>query len=88
MENLDTAIIIATKDRREVLAETLRSIRRQTRPAARIYVSVRSPEDAPEGTSGITVLVGPSGASAQRNTAIRDRLPSESLIFDWPSKNL
>jgi GT2 family glycosyltransferase len=73
MENVETAIIIATKDRPEILGETLRSIRRQTRPAAHIYLSVSSPKDAPAGTSatGITVLVGPPGGSAQRNTAIR-----------------
>jgi glycosyltransferase involved in cell wall biosynthesis len=73
MENVEIAIIIATKDRPEVLGETLQSIKRQTQPAAHIYVSVSSPRDAPKGTSaaGITVLVGPPGGSAQRNTAIR-----------------
>jgi GT2 family glycosyltransferase len=70
---VETCIIIATKGRPQVLTETLQSVRRQTRPAAHIYVSVSSLNDAPAGNSaeGLTVLVGPSGGSAQRNTAIR-----------------
>jgi GT2 family glycosyltransferase len=73
MENLEIAVIIATTDRPEILAETLQSIRHQTWPAAHIYVSVRSPKDAPKGISaaGITMLVSPPGGSAQRNTAVR-----------------
>jgi GT2 family glycosyltransferase len=73
MEGVRTAIIIATKDRPEILEETLQSIRRQTWPAAHVYVSVSSLEDAPPGnsTEGVIVLIGPPGGSAQRNTAIR-----------------
>jgi GT2 family glycosyltransferase len=73
MEACETCIIIATKGRPQVLAETLQSIRRQTRPAAHIYVSVSSLNDAPADNSaeGVSVVVGPSGGSAQRNTAIR-----------------
>ena len=73
METVKTAIIIATKDRPEILEETLQSVRRQTWPAAHIYVSVSSLKDAPVGNcaEGITTLVGPPGGSAQRNTAIR-----------------
>ena len=73
MKSADIAIIIATKDRPKILAETLQSIRRQTRRAARVYVSVSSLEHAPFGTSAeeVIVLVGPPGGSAQRNTAIR-----------------
>ena len=72
-ESVAIAIIIATKDRPKILAETLQSIKRQTRRTARFYVSVSSLEDVPQGNSaeGVTVLVGPPGASAQRNTAIR-----------------
>jgi GT2 family glycosyltransferase len=73
MHNPKTAIIVATKDRPEILEETLQSIRRQTWPAAHVYVSVSSLQDAPPGnsTEGAIVLVGPPGGSAQRNTAIR-----------------
>ena len=73
MKSVDTAIIIATKDRPGILLETLQCIRRQTRPAAHVYVSASSLKDAPSGRSAeeITVLVGPPGGSAQRNTAIR-----------------
>lgn len=72
MESAKIAIIIATKARPKILAETLQSIERQTRQAT-IYVSVSSLEDAPprESAEGIIVLVGPPGGSAQRNTAIR-----------------
>jgi GT2 family glycosyltransferase len=73
MEGVKTAIIIATKDRLEILCETLQSIRRQIRLAEYVYVSVSSLEDAPSGNSmeGLIVLVGAPGGSAQRNTAIR-----------------
>src|SRR5262245_57771461 len=76
METIKVAIIVATKDRPEILEETLLSIRRQTWPAIHVYVSVSSPEDVPSGNlaDGITVVVGPVGGSAQRNTAIR-RVP-------------
>jgi len=73
METVKTAIIIATKDRPEILRETLQSIRRQTWPAAHVFLSVTSLKDAPADSSpaGVTILVGPRGGSAQRNTAIR-----------------
>jgi GT2 family glycosyltransferase len=72
------AIIIATKARPEILADTLQSIKRQTWPATQVYVSVSSLEDVPskEFTEGIVVLVGPPGGSTQRNTAIR-QVPAE-----------
>ena len=78
MESPEIAIIIATKARPRVLAETLQSLSRQTRPAAYIYASVSSLEDAPSGVvdPGIIVLVGSPGGSAQRNTAIR-HVPTE-----------
>jgi GT2 family glycosyltransferase len=73
MERPKTAIVIATKDRPEILAETLQSVRKQTWPAARVYVSVSSLKDAPLGHSAqeTTILLGSPGGSAQRNTAIR-----------------
>lgn len=60
----ESAIIVATKDRPKNLAETLQSIKRQTRHAAHFYVSVRSLEDAPRGNSaeGVTVVAGPPEA--------------------------
>ncbi len=83
MQTTDLAIVIATKARPKILAETLDSIQRQTRPAARIYVSVTSPEDVPPGDlapQGVTVLIGSIGGSAQRNTAIR-QAPSDIKYF-------
>jgi glycosyltransferase involved in cell wall biosynthesis len=82
MESAEVAIIIATKDRPEILAETLQSIRRQTRRAACVYVSISSLGDVPPGDSarGVIVLVGPAGGSAQRNTAIRQVSPDVRYI--------
>jgi len=83
MQTTDLAIVIATKARPKILAETLDSIQRQTRPATRIYVSVTSPEDAPPGdlaSQGVTVLTGSIGGSAQRNTAIR-QAPADIKYF-------
>jgi GT2 family glycosyltransferase len=73
MNRVETAVIIATKGRPHILLETLPSIRRQTWPAARVYVSVSSFQDAPADRSAeeITVLIGLPGGSTQRNTAIR-----------------
>ena len=78
MQTTDLAVVIATKARPKILAETLESIQRQTRPAARIYVSVTSLDDVPPGdlaAKGITILTGSIGGSAQRNTAIRQAQP-------------
>ena len=74
MNSAEIAIIIATKARPNILAETLVSISHQTRPAGRIYVSVSSPEDASFGEmpENVIVLLGAPGGSAQRNAAIRD----------------
>jgi GT2 family glycosyltransferase len=73
MEIPNTAIIIATKKRVRILADTLESINRQSCRAAWVYVSVSSLEDAPraESVEGVIVVVGSPGGSAQRNTAIR-----------------
>jgi GT2 family glycosyltransferase len=73
MEIPDTAVIIATMNRPQILADTLRSVSRQTHRALRAYVSVNSLEDVPpvEPPEAVTVLVGPTGGSAQRNNTIR-----------------
>jgi GT2 family glycosyltransferase len=71
MEDIKIAIVIATKDRPAILGKTLESIKRQRRPAEHVFVSVSSLKDAPAENDGVTVLVGPAGGSAQRNTAIR-----------------
>ncbi|MBW0000641.1 MAG: glycosyltransferase [Verrucomicrobia bacterium] len=82
-DGASVAVIVATKGRPEILAETLRSLRRQTRRAAHVYVSVSSAADAPvagDGAEGIIVLVGSPGGSAQRNTAIRQVPPGVKYI--------
>jgi len=82
MKNPTTAIIIATKDRVDILVETLQSVRRQTQPAAHVYVSVSSLKDGPPEHSPeeVTVLVGSAGGSVQRNTAIRQVPPDTDYI--------
>jgi GT2 family glycosyltransferase len=82
MERCKTAIIIATKDRPEILAETLQSVRQQTWPAAHVYVSVSSLKDAPlrHSVEEITILIGSPGGSVQRNTAIRQVPPDVGYI--------
>jgi GT2 family glycosyltransferase len=82
MERCKTAIIIATRDRPDILAETLQSVRRQTWPAAHVYVSVSSLKDAPfrHSAEEITILIGSPGGSAQRNTAIRQVPPDVGYI--------
>jgi GT2 family glycosyltransferase len=80
--NVSTAVIIATKNRREILAETLKSIRRQTRRPDLIYISVSSLEDAPPAgfSKEIIVILGPPGGSVQRNTAIRQVPPNIDYV--------
>src|ERR1700722_1536880 len=82
MKNPTTAIIIATKDRVDILVETLQSVRRQTQPAAHVYVSVSSLKDGRRKHSPeeVTVLVGSAGGSVQRNTAIRQVPPDTDYI--------
>jgi GT2 family glycosyltransferase len=83
MQTTDLAVVIATKARPKILAETIESILLQTRPATRIYVSLTSLDDVPPGdltAKGVTVLTGSIGGSAQRNTAIR-QAPSELKYF-------
>jgi GT2 family glycosyltransferase len=78
MEQVKTAIIIATKGRPQVLRDTLVSIKRQRLAAAHVYISVTGLEDVPadDSVEGVDILVGPPGGSAQRNTAIR-KVPSD-----------
>ncbi len=82
MQRVKSAIIIATKARPKILAETLRSVSRQTQPAARVYVSVSSLQDVPSDypAGEVTVLVTPPGGSAQRNAAIRQVPPDVEFI--------
>ena len=83
MRNVQLAIVIATKARPQILAATLQSIRQQTLPPARIYVSAPSQEDIPtdDGSmEGIIVLTGSIGGSVQRNVAIR-HAPQEFQYF-------
>lgn len=83
MDGTAIAIIVATKGRPNILAETLRSLKRQTRRAACVYVSASSAADAPpadDATERVIVLVGSPGGSIQRNAAIRQVPPGVGYI--------
>ena len=76
---MDLAVVIATKARPKILAETIESILIQTRPATRIYVSVTSLNDVPPGdltAMGVTVLTGLIGG-----------MPNARLRFDRTFRN-
>ena len=67
------SVVIASKGRPQILAETLPSIFAQTLTPAQIVLSVPSPEDIP--TSGwqshnIVTTIGATGLCAQRNRAL------------------
>jgi GT2 family glycosyltransferase len=72
------AVIIATKGRLGILAETLESIWRQTQ-AVEVYVAVASVADAPVDDR-VRVVLSASGSSVQRNAAIRRISPEVKYV--------
>jgi GT2 family glycosyltransferase len=67
------SVAIVSKGRPHILAETLESLYRQTLKPAKIVVVVPAAEDLPPEISGddrVLAIVGPLGASVQRNKAI------------------
>lgn len=79
---LSTAVIIPTKERPEVLAQTLVSLQRQTALPDQLIVSATSQEDLDNISPGIPnleVLIGPAGSCVQRNAA-RSRLREDVQI--------
>ncbi|MBL6456838.1 glycosyltransferase [Belnapia sp. T6] len=71
---------IATRGRPAILAEVLRELGRQTRPADRIIVCHVTPEDVGEQVAGVEYLSGPAGLPRQRN-AIMDRAADCDILL-------
>ena len=76
------AIGIATRGRREILTETLRQIRFQTRPPDRIVVCHTVAQDIAglEALPGLEFVASPPGLPLQRN-AILDRLDDCDVVL-------
>lgn len=66
------SVVIVSKGRPSILAETLQSLARQTMKPERIVLVVPSTADLPEHfwNDNVQTVVGPLGASAQRNEGI------------------
>ncbi|GGB67908.1 MULTISPECIES: glycosyltransferase family 2 protein [Henriciella] len=66
------AVAIATLGRPDTVAENIEILRRQSRPADRILLSVTGPEDLPDNIdmTGIETVFGSKGLCAQRNRAL------------------
>jgi GT2 family glycosyltransferase len=83
--NLKIAIGIATAGRREVLADTVRFLARQSRQAEELLICPARPEDLdPACLDGfpcpVRVLSGPVGLPAQRN-ALVDATDADVIVF-------
>ena len=74
------AIGIATRGRPAILAEVLRDLGRQTRPADRIIVCHVTPGDVGAPLPGIEYLTAPAGLPRQRN-AIMDRAADCDILL-------
>jgi glycosyltransferase involved in cell wall biosynthesis len=72
MENSSISIIIASKGRPDLVAETIESLQRQTFRPKQIIVVVPCNEDLPknEWGPGVQYIVGPHGLTSQRNKGI------------------
>ena len=71
---------IATRGRPAILAEVLRELARQTRPADRILVCHATPEDVGEPVQDVEYFTAPAGLPRQRN-AIMDRATDCDILL-------
>jgi GT2 family glycosyltransferase len=79
-------VAIATSNRRDILTKTILSLSRQTRLPDEIFVSSAKPEDVDQdavatGKVPVTVLFGPAGLPAQRNTALAAADNADLVVF-------
>lgn len=73
------AVAIPSRGRPTVLADALRSLREQQRPADEVWLAVTAPEDLPADVHDdptVRVVISPVGSALQRN-AIIDRLSAD-----------
>ncbi|GJE53322.1 hypothetical protein GOFOIKOB_6401 [Methylobacterium tardum] len=68
----EVAVVVATLGRARVVAQTLRRIENQTYKPATIIISCAAAEDFDDASDwpNVTVVTGPVGLAAQRNTAL------------------
>ncbi|MFL5331174.1 MAG: glycosyltransferase family 2 protein [Gemmataceae bacterium] len=76
-------VIIASKGRPAILAETIRNLHGQIQPADEVIVSVTGREDLPaQMPVNVRILTGPPGSSRQRNLAVVEASPaSDVMVF-------
>lgn len=76
------AVIIASLGRRNVVADLLEALNRQSRRADRILIAVTKPDDAPSVSQvdGAEVLISPIGSCAQRNAGLDQVGESADII--------
>ncbi|WP_160006285.1 glycosyltransferase family 2 protein [Rhizobium sp. 18055] len=79
-------VAFATSNRRDILTKTILAMSRQTRLPDQIFVSSAKPEDVDEdavaaGIVPVTVMFGPAGLAAQRNTALAAAGDADLVIF-------
>lgn len=82
MANQSISIVIATKGRPRIVAETVRRIiKGQTYSYSSLIISCSCLEDVGDVSAldGVTVVIGPAGLAAQRNAAL-SALPSDTDI--------
>jgi glycosyltransferase involved in cell wall biosynthesis len=83
--NLRTAVIVATKDRPQEVANLLNALARQTVAPDQIVVSACSQQDIPPGDiigDNVEVLLGTPGSSVQRNRGLsRVRGKADVIVF-------
>jgi GT2 family glycosyltransferase len=80
------AVAFATSNRRDILTRTILSISKQTRLPDEIFISPAKPEDVDvDGIAGsavgVTVLAGPLGLPAQRNTVLSAAEDADLVVF-------
>ncbi|WP_261664953.1 glycosyltransferase family 2 protein [Deinococcus sp. Marseille-Q6407] len=76
------SVIIASRGRPQVLAETVKSILQQARRPDEIIIAVTTTDDVLPGMdgSGVQVIISPPGSSVQRNEAIAALNPASDLV--------
>ncbi len=72
---------IATRGRPVILAEVLRELARQTRPADRILVCHATPDDVGEPVQGVEYFTAPAGLPRQRNAIMDRAVGCDILLF-------
>ncbi|GIG53426.1 glycosyltransferase family 2 protein [Demequina activiva] len=81
MSTLSAAVAFATAGRPDVVAQAMADIDQQTHPVVARVLSVPDEDSLPSSTQGWTVVTGPRGAAAQRNTALAALPEDVDVVF-------